>query len=152
MSDFDWKDPGLLLDDDLELILAERRPGYPLEERVPLYHFKMFQHGNPEQIGYIDLRIGNLAKLSLYCGHIAYEVYTGFRGKHYAARACRLLYTLAKEHGMNELWITCNPDNYASRRTSELAGAEFVEIIDLPEDIDMYLEGDRQKCRYRIQL
>ena len=51
---------------------------------------------------------------------------------------------------MTELWITCNPDNLASRRTCELAGAEFMGIVDLPPDSDMYLEGERQKCRYLL--
>jgi tagatose 1,6-diphosphate aldolase len=53
---------------------------------------------------------------------------------------------------MPELWITCNPENIASRRTCEAAGADFVEIVDLPSDIDMYQEGERQKCRYRLKL
>jgi tagatose 1,6-diphosphate aldolase len=53
---------------------------------------------------------------------------------------------------LNELWITCNPENVASRRTCEFAGAEFVEIVDLPTNIDMYLEGERQKCRYRLAV
>jgi hypothetical protein len=48
--------------------------------------------------------------------------------------------------------IDVHPDNIASRRTFELAGAKFVEIVDLPEDTDMYQEGERQKCRYRIDL
>lgn len=51
---------------------------------------------------------------------------------------------------MSELWITCNPDNRASRRTCELAGAALMEIVDLPSNSDMYLEGDRQKYRYRL--
>lgn len=53
---------------------------------------------------------------------------------------------------MKELWMTCSPDNLASRCTCELLGAVFVETVDLPEDIDMYREGERQKCRYRLQL
>jgi hypothetical protein len=27
-----------------------------------------------------------------------------------------------------------------------------VEIVDLPEETDMYQEGERQKCRYRLNL
>jgi tagatose 1,6-diphosphate aldolase len=59
---------------------------------------------------------------------------------------------LARHYSLNPLWITCNPDNYASRRTCELAGATFIEIVDLPEDTDMYQMGERQKCRYRLDL
>jgi hypothetical protein len=49
-------------------------------------------------------------------------------------------------------WITCNLDNIASRKTCELAGARLVEIVDLSEDTDMYRKGERQKCRYRIDV
>jgi tagatose 1,6-diphosphate aldolase len=53
---------------------------------------------------------------------------------------------------MTTLWITCNPENVASRRTCELVGGELVDIVELPPDIDMYKEGERQKCRYRVRL
>ena len=48
--------------------------------------------------------------------------------------------------------ITTNPDNWASRRTCEIIGAEMVEIVDVPEYMEMYRQGDRQKCRYRLDL
>lgn len=64
----------------------------------------------------------------------------------------RTLIPLARRHGFNELWITSNPENIASRRTCEIAGAELAEIVDLPPRIDMYQEGERQKCRYRLTL
>ena len=59
---------------------------------------------------------------------------------------------LALRHGMSELWITCNPKHPASRRTCEAAGADFIEVVDLPPEIDMYQKGERQKCRYRLKL
>ncbi len=88
----------------------------------------------------------------MFGGHIAYGVVPEHRGHNYAARACRLLLSLARGHGLKTLWITCDPDNLASRITCKLAGAELVEIVDLPEDTDMYQEGERQKCRYRLDL
>ena len=33
--------------------------------------------------------------------------------------------------------ITCNPGNYASRKTCEYAGGEFLWITELPENNDM---------------
>ena len=30
-------------------------------------------------------------------------------------------------------------------------GAELVEIVDLPEDNDMYQKGERRKCRYLLE-
>jgi predicted acetyltransferase len=141
-----------LIDDDLVLVLREEYPGDPTRNYVPAYKFKMMVADQIEVIGHIELRIGNTESLVRYGGHFGYEVEPAYRGHHYAARACRLLLPLAKSHGLTTLWITCNPDNFTSRRTCELAGAIFVEIVDLPEDNDMYQRGERQKCRYRIDL
>jgi len=74
----------------------------------------------------------------MYGGHIA----TAFcRAPRASLRRPRLpaALALARSHDLNPLWITCNPDNIASRRTCELAGATLVEIVDLPENTDMYL-------------
>jgi tagatose 1,6-diphosphate aldolase len=149
---FEFQDPGRLIDGELELVLVEQYPGDPAINYVPAYKFKMTLAGHDEGIGRIDLRIGNTNHLVMYGGHIGYHVAPEHRGRHYAARACKLLVPLARSHGLETIWITCNPDNLASRRTCELAGAQFVEIVDLPEDTDMYKEGERQKCRYRLDL
>ena len=152
MSDFPWLRPGDLLDEELELVLSEACEADPTKGYVPAYRFLMRRVGTRDRIGYIDLRVGETHRLRMYGGHLAYGIEPAYRGHRYAARACRLLFPLARRHGMSELWVTCNPDNAASRRTCELAGAVLVEIVDLPEDIDMYQDGDRQKCRYRVSL
>ena len=149
---FTFQNPGKLIDGELELMVAELAEGEPALDRVPAYKLKMTFAGDDKEIGHIDLRIGNTNHLAMYGGHIGYGVEPEHRGHHYAARAVKLLMPLARSHGMQTLWITCNPDNIASRRTCELAGAQFVEIVDLPEDTDMYLRGERQKCRYRLDL
>lgn len=150
--DFTWMDPDELVDEDLTLVLARRSPAARVRGRVPAYEFHMRQVGRPQRIGSIDLRVGDTYRLRMYGGHIGYGVNPTYRGHHYAARSCRLLFPLARRHGMRELWITCNPENIASRRTCELVGAVFVEIVDLPEDSDMYRIGERRKCRYRVDL
>ena len=139
-----------LVDDELELYLAERSPADPERDFVPAYRFEMRVDG--ERAGSISLRAGNTRHLELYAGHIGYGVEPPFRGRRYAARACKLIFDLARRHGMTTLWITCNPENVASRRTCELVGGELVDIVDLPAETDMYKEGERQKCRYRIRL
>jgi tagatose 1,6-diphosphate aldolase len=149
---FEFRDPGKLIDNDLELVLVERYPGDAAINYMPAYKFRMTLVGQDQEIGRIELRVGNTKHLVMYGGHIGYGVEQDYRGRRYAARACRLLFPLALSHGLTELWITCNPDNIASRRTCELAGAKLVETVDLPEDTDMYQEGERQKCRYRIDL
>ena len=96
-----------------------------------------------QTVGDIDLRVGNTYHVMMYAGHIGYGVETEHWGHHYAARSCRLLLPLPRRHGLTTLWITCNLDNTASARTCELAGATFVEVVNLPPDTDMYQEGEQ---------
>jgi tagatose 1,6-diphosphate aldolase len=103
-------------------------------------------------VGGIDLRIGTSQRLIMYAGQVGYGVDEIFRGHRFAARSVRLLFPLALRHHLNPLWITCNPDNFASRRTCELAGGTLMEIVPLPNSDELYLEGEREKCRYRFDL
>jgi len=152
VPEFNFHDPGKLIDHDLELVLIARYTGDPAKNHVPAYKFQMRRAGQDKNIGAIELRVGNTRHITMYGGHVGYRVFSKHRGRRYAARACRLLLPLARSHGLQTLWITCNPDNAASRKTCELAGAELVGIVDLPKDTDMYKRGERQKCRYRLEL
>ena len=149
---FEFRNPGQLIDDDLTLVLVNKYPGDCDKGLVPAYGFEMRNTGTDEQVGTIDLRIGNLYDLVMYSGHIGFTVLKEYRGHRYAARACKLLFPLARSHGIEMLWITCNPDNIASRRTCERAGGEYVETIDLPKDTNAYKKGERQKRRYKFEL
>lgn len=144
--------PGVLVDNELELMLVEQFPGNPSWGLAPAYRFKMVNTYDGRELGRCELRIGNSQDLRLYSGHIGYRVHRAHRGHRYAARAVRLLVPLARYHQLGTLWVTCNPDNYASRRSCELAGLELIEIVDLPATTDMYRRGERQKCRYRLRL
>ena len=150
MEEFQFLDPGPLNDDELELVLVETTPGDPSREWLPAYVFEMRVGGR--KAGGLNLRIGNTHNIVMYGGHIGYGVEPEHRGHHCAERACRLILPLAKAHGLDPIWITCNPDNIPSRRTCERLGAELVEIVPLPEDNDQYLDGDREKCRYKLEL
>jgi predicted acetyltransferase len=149
---FHWLEPGELIDGDLRLQLKECRPPDPDKGRVPCYVFSLITSSRPEPVGEIHFRVGTNDKLQRFAGHMGYTVAEAARGHHFASRAIRLLLPLAKSHGLTELWITCNPDNAASRRTCELAGAVFVEMADLSPETNMYAHGERRKCRYRIDL
>ncbi|MEO1340098.1 MAG: GNAT family N-acetyltransferase [Cyanobacteria bacterium J06635_13] len=155
MSDrhFTFYNPGVLIDRNLELILTETIPPETnLVAPIPVYNFEMRQGDTVKKLGRISFRVANTEDIILYAGHFGYDVAEKHRGHRYAARSCRLLFPLATKHDINPLWITCNPDNFASRRTCEIAGGKLIEIIDLPPDNDQYLDGDRQKCRYRFDL
>jgi tagatose 1,6-diphosphate aldolase len=147
---FEFLPVGRLVDGELELQLAAREPLNPNIGWVPTYRFDMRSDGH--YAGSISLRIANTDEIVLYLGHIGYNVDARFRGHHFAARSCRLLLPLAARHGINPLWITCNPDNWASRRSCELAGGELMEIVDVPASNSLYHRGDYQKCRYRVRL
>jgi predicted acetyltransferase len=150
--DFVFLEPGRLVEGDLELVLVERYGGDPARGLVPPYMFEMRKAGKGKRVGNVDLRIGDTHDLVMYGGHLGYSVLPGDRRHRYAARSCALLLPLAREHGLSRLWITCNPDNVASRRTCEILGAELVETVDLPENTVAYLRGERQKLRYKIEL
>lgn len=139
-----------LHDRGLALPLASFGP-HPIH-RVPTYFFSMTDTATGAEVGNINLRLGWDDNLRLYAGHIGYGVHEAFRGRHNAARSVTLLRPLARQHGFRHLWITCNPDNLASRRTCELAGAELIDIVDVPLDSVYYARGIRQKCRYRLGL
>jgi RimJ/RimL family protein N-acetyltransferase len=106
----------------------------------------------PTIAGSISLRIGHSPNLDFYLGHIGYHVLPPARGHHYAERACRLLLPLARAHEHKVLWITCNPENAASRRTCERLGLKLVDTVNVPRENPLYSQGDRQKCRYRLEL
>ena len=134
---------------DLELRLSD----YSVHSfhRVPTYFFRMQSQYSAEELGNINLRIGSTPHLERYAGHIGYGVLPLKRGHHYAARSVALLLPLARRLGIDPVWITCDPENGASRRSLEIAGAEFVEIVDVPEDCGIRKFGGKlRKCRYRL--
>ena len=149
---FGFCDPGRLCSGELLLVLAATQPGQPQRGMVPTYQFNMIDDMRKRTVGKIELRVGSTPAILFETGHIGYTVFPTYRGLHYAARSCRLLIPLARRHGLCPLWITCDPANLASRRTCELAGAQLVEIVDLPASDDRYHKDARQKCRYRLEI
>ena len=136
---------------EISLGLDHTFSGDPSRGWVPAYYFHILDRdGN--RVGACDLRIGHTEGL-YYGGNIGYAVDEPFRGHHYAAKACRLLFDLARRHGMEYLYITCRPENLPSRRTCELLGGELLEIAELPPDHDLRLnDGHTHECVFRFHL
>lgn len=120
---------GELCEGDLRLVLSEIADH--VVHKVPTVFFRMIFSLTGAEVGRINLRVGSTPHIELYAGHIGYSVYAPFRGRHFAARSVVLLVPLARRVGLDPLWITCDPENIASRRSLELAGAAFVEIVDV---------------------
>ena len=143
--------------DFLKIAPMGRQEGDSGAGRLPGYHFWMRVDppvGEPpvEIAGGMGLRIGTNREIELYSGNIGYHVYPPARGRHLSERACRLVFPLARRHGMDRLWITCNPDNIASRRTCERLGGQLVEIVAIPKDHPFRARGETAKCRFLVDL
>ena len=120
--------------------------------REPAYFFAMVDPPTRARMGAINLRVSHAFVVEQYAGHIGYAVLEPFRGRRLAAQAVAMLRPLALRNGINPLWITCDPDNAASRRTAEIAGARLVETVDVPPESPYWQGGARRKCRYRLEL
>ncbi|MCS7033523.1 MAG: GNAT family N-acetyltransferase [Phycisphaerae bacterium] len=131
-------------------------PGDPALQRAPGYAFWMRllpEYSPPVAIaGGCSLRISEAPEVQRYFGNVGYHVFPPARGRRLAERACRLLLPLARAHGLRQLWITCNPDNWASRKTCERLGARLIDIVALPPQNILYQRGEREKCRYLLEL
>ena len=143
-------DTTFLKNEEIQLRLEKMVDGDEEKGWVPAYHFAICNLEGVK-MGSCDLRIGHNDKL-YYGGNIGYRVEKPYRGHHYAGKACLLLFELAKKHALEYLIITCDPDNYPSRKTCEYAGGELLEIVELPEDNDMRERGMTEKCIYRFEL
>ena len=114
---FQFRDPGVLADGDLRLRLHGTLLGDARRGIVPEYIFDMVRADSPDKpdypatvMGRLSLRIGHTEHIEKYAGHIGYSVDPPYRGRRLAARSCLLILPLARAHGINPLWITCNPE------------------------------------------
>jgi len=137
---------------DRELVLQFVTMAPHPAHKVPTYYFRMVHAESGDELGTINLRDGSNPHIERYGGHIGYGVHAAYRGHHYAARSVKLLIPLARELKLDPLWVTCDPENIASRRSCELAGAKLIEIVDVPETCIIQRSGHPRKCRYRLDL
>ena len=139
-----------LRDEEIFLRLERTAEAIPEKNWVPAYHFEICLPDGTK-IGRCDLRIGHNDKLRIG-GNIGYGIDEAYRGHHYAAKACRLLFRQARKHDLGYVIITCAPTNIASSRTCQLAGGRYLETAPIPKDNEMYAEGKREVMIYRFEL
>lgn len=141
-------DTAFLKNNEIQLILEKTVAGNEERGWAPTYHFAICDL-NGVRLGTCDLRIGHNANL-YYGGNIGYHIEESHRGYHYAGKACLLLFELAKNHNMEYVIITCNPENLASRKTCAYAGGTLLEIAELPQENDMRKKGETRKCIFKF--
>ncbi len=139
--------------------IVDLKERYRVDEKtaydgVPTVYYDILSHETRDKVGTIDLRLtveGNM----YYYGHIGYNIQKAHRGNHYAYHACRVLFEIARdEFGMDELIITCSPENIASYKTLKKLGGELIELVKVPRGHPLYTIGEKSKYifRYRINL
>jgi len=133
--------------DEIELRLIEENPGD--EEMLPFHYFDIVRAS--VTVGKISLRFGNNFH-SYYNGHVGFEIFPEYQGNNYAFQAVTQILDIAKNNGINELYFTCKQSNDASRRIFEKLKAEFIEIVEIPENCFFYREGIEDYAIYRLQL
>jgi predicted acetyltransferase len=150
-GEFCFLDLSGMIDGDMKLLIVQAGYKGPPEKQFIFYRFDMVRVADKVRMGGITLRIGDAARVLKYSGHIGFDVEPVYRGRRYAERSTRLLMPLARRHGLKELWIGCSEDNAASRKTCERLGAVLVEIVPVPEGVDLYDQGMRFLCRYCLK-
>lgn len=135
--------------EDFHLQLKRTTPEMPEMGMLPSYYFDMMVQ--KETVGQCALRIGD-GEIARMVGNIGYQVKEEYRGKGYGVAACYLLCSLARRHGMKELFITCTPDNHPSQRVCEKIGAKFREMVNVPDGHDLYQRGKKKLMQYVLKI
>ena len=139
-----------LPDDPVTLVEEQDIPADSRNSYVPSVLYSIELHG--QRIGDCDLRLGMNEEL-YYAGNIGYKIQKEYRGHGYAYEACRILFRLARtKYHMEELIITCSPDNLASKKTLQKLGGQLLETVEVPPDHWLYQRGETVKNIYRFLL
>ena len=120
-------------------------------EELPFYYWSIVLKSTGEEAGKISLRLGHNYH-SYYNGNIGYEIDEAHQGHHYSYLACLMVNEVAKKHGMDHLYLTCDFDNAPSYKTIERLGASLVEEVLPPKDYIFYYEGMAKHKIYLLNL
>ena len=134
-------------DEEIDLIpirvsAAAKELGFG-RERV----WRITEHGKRQEIGQISYGDGESRGIYFY-GHIGYHIDRAWRGKHYAAKACRLIRKEILRSGKSSVVITCDPDNEPSRRTCLALGCLWESEVPVDSDLQEKYEISPRKERY----
>ncbi len=117
---------------------------------LPTYVWDVYQEDN--LVGSINLRIGYNENI-YYGGNIGYEIVESYRCQGFAKEAVKMILPVAKKHSIDELYISCNPENIASQKViNSLPNCIFIEKASLPPHNDGYLKGERKKLIYKVKI
>lgn len=150
----DAPDPELQMPSDGEVTLrvsfisgADEKKGY-----VPAYRFDILRIADDVKVGEADLRLGYVRN-TYFGGNVGYSVLPEHRGHGYAQKAVRLIFEVARAHGMPYLIVSCRAENEASRKTLENLRGTLLETGVPPTYSALYQDGVHEpNCIFRFDL
>ena len=118
---------------------------------IKAVRFHIVLHGTMTSVGYCDLRF-EMNEEMYYAGNIGYRIYTPYRGNSYAYDAAKVLLKVGFDvYGMDEIIITCSPENVPSRRTIEKLHGQLLETTAVPADHWLAQRGELVKNIYMFR-
>ena len=138
-----------LENEKIKLLIIDKNKGN--ENEIPYYYYAIILKEKDVEIGKISIRIGH-NKHSYYNGNIGFEINEGYRGNKYSLLAAKLVFPVAKYHGIDYLYISCDESNIASSKIIENLGANLVESVVPPIDYIFYYEGMGTQKIYKLDL
>ena len=150
---FFWfsKKPEMIYGEEVDLKLEQKVVPSRFNRFVPSFCYGIYLHDTNTKIGYCDIRLGKNEEL-YYAGNIGYSIVSEYQGHHYALKASKLLLEVAKEHQMDQLLITCSPDNDASRKTILELGGVYLETVNVPRNHWLYKRNEKVKEIYKLDI
>lgn len=138
-----------LTNDTIELKLIHFDPGNDVE--IPYYWYEIIPKALNKSVGKVSIRLGDNYH-SYYNGHIGYEVDEEYRGQGFSYQAAKMVLPVAKEYGMERIYLVCDEDNIASYKTMEKLGAELEELVVPPKDYFGWYERIPLQRIYKLEL
>ena len=140
------KPPEALSFGTVRLQFVRISPGDEARGYAPFYNYRI-ETMDGKEAGHINFRVGDSKHITIYAGHIGYEVLEPFRGKGFAYQACQAIAPLVRML-YSEVIITCDPDNFGSIRTIEKLGAAFLQEVPVGTEEAGYPRKPGKKRRY----
>lgn len=122
----------------IDLVLSEVCKAVPEKKWVESQIFNIVLKDG-QTIGSISARIGT-NEFTYYSGNIGFGIDEPFRGNGYAVEAVGLVKTVFLKNGLHKFFISNAPENTASIRVCQKAGARFIEKAKLPENYPLKVE------------
>ena len=100
-------------------------------------------NGTFREIGRIVFRLGSTQD-HYYDGHIGYSIKEEFQGQSKSFRACNLLKEKMMDLGYDQVVLTCDPANLASKKIITKLGATYLETAPIPKSLKKFFNPDEK--------